>query len=217
MKTLGIGSLPHHSVHNAINFSLRHTLPFLPQMTSLGERMVSQVLSSKDLQEKYTALESFTEKILEQNIVDFKIQIAGPKTCEVEEKIILKEINQFLNYFENYKMRPIVFIDEPVFNQNPEQLKNIFNELKNLNIVSGLHSCAKFEWKLTEGLSLDYLSFDIGLMLPKIESQKILVTGIPPFSKNLFHVSGEWVSSNCGLATFTESECEMILKNLESY
>lgn len=216
MKTLGIGSLPHHSSHDAVNFSLRHSMPFLPQMTSLGEHMVSQALSTKDLLEKYSALENFTEKILEKKIIDFKIQIAGPQTCNVNDTIILKEINKFLKYFEKYNLQPIVFIDEPVFSQNSEQLKNIFDELRNLNIVSGFHSCAKFNWNLTEPLNFDYLSFDLGVMSARPESRKNLVTGIPPFSKKL-EVSGEWISSSCGLAMFTEGECEMILKNLETY
>lgn len=216
MKTFGIGSLPHHSRQDAVNFSLRHSMPFLPQMTSRGERMVSQALSAKDLLEKYSALENFTEKILENKIIDFKIQIAGPQTCNVNDTIILKEINKFLNYFEKYKLRPIVFIDEPVFIQNSEQLKNIFDELRNLNIVSGFHSCAKFNWNLTEQLNFDYLSFDLGVMSAPPKFKKHLITGIPPFSKKL-EVLGEWISSSCGLAMFTEDECEMILKNLEAY
>ena len=217
MKTLGIGSLPHHSIKDATDYSLKHTMPFLPQMTSHRERMISQVLTSKDLREKYIALEIFTEKIIEKKIVDFKIQIAGPQTCKVDKKIILNEINQFLNYFEKHKLHPIVFIDEPVFNQNSEQLKNKFDELKNLNVVCGFHSCANFEWKLTEQLNSDYLSFDLGIISPPAKFQQILVTGIPPFSNKQFQVSGEWISSSCGLAMFTEDECEIILKNLESY
>lgn len=217
MKTIGIGSLPHHSTHDAINFSFRHTMPFLPQMTSLGERMIAQALSSEHLTKKYIALESFTEKILKNKINNFKIQIAGPETCSASSKIILNEINLFLKYFNQYNLYPVIFIDEPVLKKNTTQLKNIYDELSKLNITSGLHSCAKFDWHQIRDLELDYLSFDSGIMSPPKEFQNHLIVGIPPFSKHIAGLTGEWISSSCGLATFSEDECDSILKNLESY
>jgi hypothetical protein len=217
MKTLGIGSLPHLNISDAVTYSLKHSLPFLPQMTSLGERMVEQVLSAQELSKKYIALSLFTEKIIEQKNSNFKIQIAGPETCNVDSKIILNEINNFLEYFEDYNLRPIVFIDEPVITFKSDNLKKIFNELANMKIMSGLHSCAKFDVGKVEDLNCDFLSYDAGLVLPNVNSKKNLIAGIPPFSKEKFIVSGEWISSNCGLAMYTEDECKKILINLENY
>ncbi|MFZ4714802.1 MAG: hypothetical protein ACOYL6_13880 [Bacteriovoracaceae bacterium] len=46
MKTTGIGSLPHHNVDSALNYSFRHDLPFLPQLPlkNPAEMMVFQTL-----------------------------------------------------------------------------------------------------------------------------------------------------------------------------
>jgi hypothetical protein len=217
MKTVGIGSLPHLNISEAISYSLKHTLPFLPQMTSLGERMVEQVLSTQELSTKYKSLSLFTEKIIEQNITTFKIQIAGPETCNVDDKKILLEINNFLKYFENYNLRPIVFIDEPIITFKSEHLKNIFNELTNMKISSGLHSCATFKLEQAEYLKCDFLSYDAGLVAPNLKSKKNLIAGIPPFSGKDFSIYGEWISSSCGLAMYTEEDCEKILINLRAY
>lgn len=217
MKTIGIGSLPHHSVENAINYSFKHDIPFLPQMTSLSERMVSQVLSSEPLLKKYFALDLFTKKILEEKTSVFKIQIAGPETCSVNEETILKEINNFLIYFEKYNLKPIIFIDEPVLTSHSSSLRNIYLELKKMQIITGLHSCAKFSLEHIQDLEVDYISYDASLInWPNITKSQ-LVTGIPPFSKNKFQPRGDIISSSCGLAFYSEMECEEILKNLNSY
>lgn len=217
MKTVGIGSLPHTNFQSAISYSLKHHLPFLPQMTSLGERMVDQVRSSKEITKKYQALDLFTEKILEHKISAFKIQIAGPETCKVDHQLILNEINKFLEYFSKYKLKPIVFIDEPVITFKSDHLKNVFAELSKLEVTSGLHSCAKFNTELVEEMNFDFLSFDAGLVTPSENTKKILINGIPPFSMPKFTIYGEWISSSCGLARYTEDECEKILKNLNNY
>lgn len=46
MKTTGIGSLPHHNVDSALDYSFRHDIPFLPQLPfkSPKELMVYQTL-----------------------------------------------------------------------------------------------------------------------------------------------------------------------------
>jgi hypothetical protein len=217
MKTVGIGSLPHKSIHDAVKFSIRHDMPFLPQMTSLGERMIPQVKSSKKLSEKYSSLSLFTEKLLETNTSFFKIQIAGPETCNTNESIILKEIENFLEYFEQFKLKPIVFIDEPVITMKSASLKNIFKELRSLDIITGLHSCASFDCTLVDKLETDYLSFDLGVISSAINSNKILIAGLPPFSEDRFKFTGDWISSSCGLAMYTENQCETILKNLKIY
>jgi hypothetical protein len=217
MKTVGIGSLPHKSIKDAVAFSLKHDLAFLPQMTSLGERMIPQTLSSRPLIEKYSALSFFTEKILENKISNFKIQIAGPETCRVEAHSILYEIDQFLKYFDKYNLTPIIFIDEPVFISQVYHLDKIFKELARQKIISGLHSCARLDWELVEKLEFNYLSFDIKIMFPLSQSQKILIAGIPPFTSKKYEFSGEWVSSSCGLAMFSEIESEKILENLKMY
>jgi len=92
MKTVGIGSLPHLSIEDACNYSLKHDMPFLPQMTSLGESMIEQALSRQPLFHTYSALKTFTEKLLLNNIEQFKIQIAGPETCKVHHKIIYSQL-----------------------------------------------------------------------------------------------------------------------------
>ena len=217
MKTVGIGSLPHRSVLNAVNYSLKHDLPFLPQMTSLGERMIPQVLANIEMTEKYQALTLFTEKLLEKKVSTFKIQLAGPETCNVENKIIMREINSFLNYFDQFNLRPIIFIDEPIITLKTEQLKNIFSELTNLQIISGLHSCAKFNWDKVENMNFDFLSFDAQITIPMKQTKKNLITGIPPFSKEKFQVNGTWISSSCGLARYSEDDCEKILLELNNY
>lgn len=217
MKITGIGSLPHDSVIKAVAYSLRHDLPFLPQMTGLGERMISQVLNKNELSKKYQALQLFTEKILEKNISQFKIQLAGPETCGTSELLIIEQINSFLEFFDKYKLRPIIFIDEPVLTLKSDHLKKVFIELKNLGVNSGLHSCAQFEWEKIECLETTYISFDLNLIKQPEITSKIKIAGFPPFITKEFNYSGEWISSSCGLASYTEKDCETILRNLENH
>jgi hypothetical protein len=217
MKTVGIGSLPHKSIQHAITYSLRHDLPFLPQMIQNGERMIPQVMGQDILLEKYSALEFFTEQILEQKLTQFKIQLAGPETCKTSDKIILQQILNFIKYFDNYNLKPIIFIDEPVLVPESIYLKNIFSEINKLGYISGLHSCAKVDIGKLEYLDNNFLSFDLSLTTVIEKTKKSLIYGIPPFSTSKYKFDGEWISSSCGLASFTENDCEIILRNLENY
>jgi methionine synthase II (cobalamin-independent) len=47
-STTGIGSLPHHNIDSALNFSLRHGIPFLPQIPIRNpwEYMIAQALEN---------------------------------------------------------------------------------------------------------------------------------------------------------------------------
>jgi hypothetical protein len=217
-KVTGIGSLPHKSPLAAVTYSMKHDLPFLPQLTSLGEHMIKQALESDAIVENHLALSIFKEQLIENKVLEFKIQIAGPTTCHASSNQILKTIDSLLNYFhKQHQLIPIVFIDEPSFNPDSIELKKILEELKIKKIKSGIHTCAQINMLDLEKLPTEMVALDLELNSYK-NINKELIAGINPFKvgnvqKNALH---NFVSYTCGLARFTEIECEEVFRKLKA-
>lgn len=219
-RTTGIGSLPHNSIEKSVLFSLKHTLPFLPQLTYFNENMIDQALKS-DIIHSHLALEFFKDALIENKITKFKIQIAGPSTCNSNALKILLTIEKFMNYFAIYGLNPIIFIDEPIFNPNSHQFQSLLLELKNQNILSGVHTCNRFEWEEISFLNLiNYFSFDANLVSPPsdIKNPEKFIIGTSPYLNNInfSDYQNNFFSYSCGLAKFSEAECDQILDYLEA-
>ncbi|MHC4680604.1 MAG: hypothetical protein ACYTEK_18110, partial [Planctomycetota bacterium] len=69
-----IGSLPYGDVEKAVEFSLRHDIPFLPELPRLGDAMMDYIKNPG----KLSCLETFKRRIEGRHVV--KVQCIGPAT-----------------------------------------------------------------------------------------------------------------------------------------
>jgi hypothetical protein len=226
IQTTGIGSLPHLKKTDAIEFSFKHDIPFLPQLTSLGENMIEQALSPLDPRQSHLALDSFLEKAHTLNSTSLKIQIAGPNTCQTSENPILKTIFKFVKILDENKLKPIIFIDEPCTMSDSVALQNIFDEINNAGFQSGLHSCNHFSLSTIKKFKINFLSYDSNIMnIKNSEFLKTHIVGVDPILNRpdeINQVLASYhddiiLSYSCGLAKYTEDQCEQILNGLNQH
>ena len=69
-----IGSLPYDDVDQAVEYSLRHDIPFLPELPKLGDAMMDYIKQPGSM----SCLETFKRKAAGFDVV--KIQCLGPAT-----------------------------------------------------------------------------------------------------------------------------------------
>jgi len=69
-----IGSLPYDDVEQAIEYNLRHDIPFLPELPRLGDTMLDYIKNPG----KLNCLETFKQKV--EGFETVKIHYVGPAT-----------------------------------------------------------------------------------------------------------------------------------------
>ena len=74
MITTQVGSLPYDDVDEAVEYSLRHDIPFLPELPKLGDAMMDYIKQPGSI----SCLETFKRKVAGFETV--KIQCVGPAT-----------------------------------------------------------------------------------------------------------------------------------------
>jgi len=218
----GIGSLPFEDIKEAIDYSLQHDIPFIPQLPSIEGSMIQQIK-----EEKYTALEHWGREH-----ECYKIQLVGPQTSKVK-------FEQIISYAQKLKVQlhqtPILFIDEPVLNTIDKEYIDFYDKLSK-EFKIGLHCCANTDWNEVLKLPLSYISFDAS----HFESQfpytdflnkniKIVLGLIPTDTTNysideiykkhkdliLAHPEKIWLSPACGLGLHTQKHAYKVLTDLK--
>jgi hypothetical protein len=169
-QTTGIGSLPHHNVDAALEYSFKHTLPFLPQIPTRNPRefMVAQALDCN------TPISScwhpWLRELEERKTPVAKVQLAGPLTCqwvlqgqdgttpdlypELDTQIfrlVLAKSIAMVRRLKSLGTQPVFYIDEPCLDafssQNPkyelalQELKIMVQTLQKEGATVGLHCC----------------------------------------------------------------------------
>lgn len=181
-----IGSLPFKDVNLAIEYSLRHDIPFLPELPLLGDGILDYIKEPG----KLSCLAEFAK----HQFSVAKIQCVGPATLIVnglEEKEALKRISQHISAIYNCLQteKTILFLDEPElgtagFDYKARGLTEsryremgfvpveyeklwqfIFGELDREiglgNTILGIHTCSNVDWnQLFASKTIEIVSFD---------------------------------------------------------
>ncbi len=218
MKMTGIGSLPFKNSNEAENFSLRHHLPFIPELPQLQENFLLN--SSEELIERLKMYDTITNK------PQFKVQLIGPITYKhmnqnSEKKIdyhqILNEILSSLTKIKNSSHQTIyVQLDEPIpptdF-QEQSQLENVMRTITSLEFLVVVHSCQKIQFDFFPEWPTAYLALDLNLNPEFSLNQKLLIAGIDPRLDKI-NTQAEFVSFTCGMGLLTMDDCEEIYQKL---
>lgn len=217
MKTTGIGSLPFTHPKIAEEYSLRHFLPFIPELPMNGERFLIE--SSKEIIDRIKMYENITNKD------QFKIQLIGPTTFEkfvpqttiAYQEILLESLGHLSMIQHSKNQKIFIQLDEPEPPSSDEQKMEL---TKYLGIISTLgfypivHSCQKISTDYFPHLPTPYLALDLALNPQFTNDQRLLIAGIDP-RKMSTKSQCEYVSFTCGMGLMSVSDCEDIFKKLD--
>ena len=162
-----IGSLPYKDVKQAVRYSLKHDIPFVPELPLLGDSMMEYIKNPGHL----SCLAEFKKYTFEV----VKGQVVGPSTLVMagyEPSDAVDRINRHAEkILDGLKAKEIILIlDEPALGQagfDFEELWAPIFESLNVKVVRGVHCCGNMDWdklfqsKLIEIISFDASQFDI--------------------------------------------------------
>ncbi|MFA5887471.1 MAG: hypothetical protein WC852_02065 [Candidatus Nanoarchaeia archaeon] len=157
-----IGSLPYDSVEKAMEYSLKHDVVFLPELTKLGDSMLDYIKNPG----KMSCLEKFKENTHPVK----KVQCVGPATLiqsgYAEDDAVsricshLTPICKGLNSWFTY-----IFLDEPALGHAGFDYSSlwdaIFSSVKvEGTAIKGVHVCGNMDWDNMFKANIDIVSFD---------------------------------------------------------
>lgn len=168
-----IGSLPYTDVDLAVDYSLRNSIPFLPELPKLGDTTFYCVENPG----KSSCLEKFKAEVKKRNLDTVKIQCVGPQTLIRNKRgHLLDNIYQHIDaLFDGLIAKEIIFFfDEPAidgvaFDSYEESWKEIKDYIENYGpkpnvpILYGIHNCGDMA-TVWDGLFssdvIDIINFD---------------------------------------------------------
>jgi len=153
-----IGSLPFTDVEQTVAYSLRHDIPFLPELTALGDAMLDYIKKPGHL----SCLEAFKRRRFET----VKVQCIGPATViqsgyEEDDAIsrIYQHVEQILDGLEAEEI--ILFLDEPALGYVGFDYQRLWEPLfASFPVVAGVHVCGNMQWDNLFDAKIDIISFD---------------------------------------------------------
>lgn len=184
----GVGSLPHLDPQQAVEFSCRFGIPFLPELPtmSIWEKMLLQSISEP----LGICWKPFLNSLQKIKPPCAKIQLVGPLTSSIEiqngfhqdltEELsswILEKALKMVGKLFTFNISPLIFFDEPglcIFSHHSpssfhlkglQKLQFMIHRLKQEGAWVGLHCCGQTDWKVIFDLGFDVLSLDSRLSL----------------------------------------------------
>lgn len=219
-----IGSLPYDSVEDAVKYSLKHDIPFLPELPKKGDAIMDYIKNPG----KLSCLGEFKKHPFDVA----KIQCVGPATLITagyqEDKameIILEHITAILDSLNAKKI--ILFLDEPAVGHAGFNFKELWVPIfESFPVISGVHCCGNMDWDRLFESDIKIISFDASqydlTSYPKYENFRnkggkiswgvLRKEDVRDFRK------GDLLTLPCGMGTklYTVDDCGKNLKKLKA-
>jgi hypothetical protein len=218
--TTQIGSLPYDDIEKAVEYSLRHDIPFLPELPRLRDAMMDYIENPGNM----SCLELFKKKVCGCETV--KIQCVGPAT------LILGGYNQDDAFSRAYQHidaltngleaeNIILFLDEPALGQAGFDYRQLWSPLfESFDVVSGVHVCGNMNWDELFASEIDIISFDASKFditkYPGYRSGKRIAWGVESAEDVKDFQDGDLLTPPCGMGPkfFNADDCETVFGNL---
>lgn len=222
--TTQIGSLPYEDPSEAVEYSLRHDIPFLPELPKLGDAMLDYIKNPGTL----SCLDEFKNQVLKQKRQTVKVQCVGPSTLiqsgyDADEAIqrIYEHIAAVLDGIKSEEI--ILFLDEPALGYGGFDYKKLWTPLfGSFNVVPGVHTCGNLDWDGLFDSDISIISFDASKFditrYPKYRGSKRIAWGIGKAGDARDFREGDLLTLPCGMhpRLYTPDDCEEMFKMLES-
>ena len=216
-----IGSLPFDNVEDAVNYSLRHDIPFLPELPKIkGDSMIEYVHNPGNLA---------CSVLFKRNNYDVvKIQAVGPITLMQQGyneddamSISYKHIEGLLKGLNAKEV--ILFLDEPAVGYTGIDFNPLWDALfSSFNVTPGVHICGNMDWDRMFQSKLEIISFDATAYdltkYPSYRSGKRIAWGVKSLDDIKDFQDGDLITLPCGMspATYSVSDTDPVLLKLNA-
>ena len=210
--------MPYDNIHKAVDYSLRHDIPFLPELPKLGDSMLDYI---KNLG-KLSSLKEFKNAVKGYDIV--KIQSIGPATLILsnynEDESLKRTYEHIYNIMDGLDAKEIIlFLDEPALGQVGFEYKGLWKALfDNFDVIPGVHVCGTMDWDNLFDSDIKIISFDASkydiTTYPRYRSNKRIAWGIEKKEDIRDFQESDLLTLPCGMSPmlYNVDDCE---KNLE--
>ncbi|NQU94726.1 MAG: hypothetical protein HQ549_00625 [Candidatus Omnitrophica bacterium] len=220
MKTITqVGSLPLEDVKMAVAYSLKHDIPFLPELPKKGDAMLEYIKTPG----KLSCLSEFKKNKFET----VKIQCVGPATLTLagynpDEAIarILDHVTVVMDGLD--AKETILYLDEPALGQSGINYKDLWEALfSSISVIRGVHVCGNMDWDLLFDSNIQIISFDASQFdltkYSKYRSGKRISWGAKEAKDVKDFKAGDLITLPCGMGTplYKAEDCEKSLKKLQ--
>ena len=153
-----IGSLPFDDVAQAVAYSLRHEIPFLPELTARGDAMMRYIEQPGRL----SCLAAFQAHRFDT----VKVQCVGPATLVgngyEEDDAVARVYRHVESILDGLRAEEIIlFFDEPALGYVGFDYKRLWTPLfESFPVVRGVHVCGNMQWDHLLDAPIDIVSFD---------------------------------------------------------
>ena len=215
-----IGSLPYEDVGEAVEYSLKHDIPFLPELPKCGDAMLEYIKHPGRL----SCLEEFKKHKFEQ----VKIQCIGPATLMLsgykKEEVIERIYEHVSAIMRGLQAKEVIlFLDEPALGQSGANFRELWQALfASFTVVSGVHVCGNMDWDLMFASELQIISFDASkydlTKYSKYRSGKRIAWGVEKKEDIKDFQDGDLITLPCGMgsALYKKEDCQPDLEKLQS-
>ncbi len=225
-----VGSLPLEDVKEAVAYSLKHDIPFLPELPKKGDAMMEYVKNPG----KLSCLDEFKK----HKFQTVKIQCVGPATLMLSgyraDEAVGLVCNHIVSIMEDLEAEEIIlFLDEPALGQSGADYKELWRVIfevssskakrgtSSAKLVSGVHICGNMDWDLMFDSDISIISFDASQFditkYPKYRSGKRISWGVEKKEDVKDFKAGDLITLPCGMGTpmYKPEDCEKNLKKLK--
>jgi hypothetical protein len=216
-----IGSLPYDNVDQAVDYSLRHDIPFLPELPRLGDAMLEYIKHPGQL----SCLRTFQQRTAGLETV--KIQCVGPATLILsgysQDEAVDKACQHIAAVLDGLQVgHVILFLDEPALGQVGFDYQALWSALfESFDVTPGVHVCGNMNWddlfrSGIEIISHDASEYDI-TRYPAYRNGKRIAWGIQGRENVRDFRQGDLLTLPCGMGPklYGPDDCEARLKQLQ--
>ncbi len=215
-----VGSLPYDDVEKAVEFSLRHDIPFLPELPKLGDAMMDYIKNPGSL----SCLSTFKKKIEGRPVV--KVQCVGPATLILagysEDEAISRACQHIEAVLDGLIADTIIlFLDEPALGQAGFDYQRLWAPLfESFNVTPGVHVCGNMNWDELFNSQVEIISFDASqydvTIYPAYRNGKRIAWGIQTGQNVKDFQEGDLLTLPCGMGPklYSVDDCEPCLSKL---
>jgi hypothetical protein len=216
-----IGSLPFDDVDEAVAYSLRHDIPFLPELPKLGDAMLDYIKHPGQL----SCLRAFQERTAGRDVV--KVQCVGPATLILSgysEDDAISRVCQHIDAVLDglHAGQVILFLDEPALGQVGFDYYKLWSPLfESFDVTPGVHVCGNMNWDdlFRSGIQIishDASKYDI-TKYPAYRNGKRIAWGIQSADDIRDFREGDLLTLPCGMGPkfYTPADCQTALKRMQ--
>ena len=213
-----IGSLPFVDVSQAVAFSLKHDIPFLPELPKKGDSMLNYIKDPGSL----SCLEEFKKHDFDR----VKIQCVGPATLVLsgysQDEAVSRAYEHISRIVDGLKAKEIIlFLDEPALGHVGIDFKSLWQVLfSNFTVTQGVHTCGNMDWDELFRSDIQIISFDASQFdltkYSRYRSGKRIAWGVKRREDIKDFKDGDLITLPCGMGTplFKPEDCPRALDNL---